>query len=538
MRKNVIIGIVGAKLDEGYAERRWNRWRPTVALAQHESLPVARFELLSHGQSSGLARVLKKDIETLSPRTEVRTTHLDVDDPWDFGQMYGALLDFARAQKFNPERERYLVHITTGTHVAQICLFLLTEARFIPGELIQTSPVRGKQDPEGPVNTAGTYSTVDLDLSRYDAIAKRFRAVRHEGTSLLKSGIETRSKLYNAVIAKIERVAAVSREPLLLLGATGAGKTRLARRIFDLAKSRRRLAGNFVEVNCATIRGDGAMSTLFGHRKGAFTGAIEHRPGLLTSADGGVLFLDEIGELGLDEQAMMLRAVEDKCYLPVGGDKETKSDFQLIAGTNRDLAAAVRAGTFRDDLLARINLWSFTLPSLAERREDIEPNLDYELDRFAEREGTRVTINREARRKFMAFATGDDAAWTGNFRDLAAAVTRMATLAPDGRISESVVEDEISRLRDAWCGDDYPTGGGGLLVRALGVPKAASLDLFDRVQLEGVLEVCAKSRTLSDAGRKLFAASRQEKAKVNDADRLRKYLARFELSWGDVGMAD
>jgi transcriptional regulatory protein RtcR len=538
MRKNVIIGIVGAKLDEGYAERRWNRWRPSVALAQHESLPVSRFELLSHGQSSGLARVLKGDIEKLSPRTEVRTTHLDVDDPWDFGQMYGALLDFARAQKFNPERERYLVHITTGTHVAQICLFLLTEARFIPGELIQTSPVRGKQVPEGPVNTAGTYSTVDLDLSRYDAIAKRFRAVRHEGTSLLKSGIETRSKLYNSLIERIERVAAVSREPLLLLGPTGAGKTRLARRIFDLAKSRRRLEGNFVEVNCATIRGDGAMSTLFGHRKGAFTGAIEHRPGLLTSADGGVLFLDEIGELGFDEQAMMLRAVEDKRYLPVGGDKETKSDFQLIAGTNRDLAAAVRTGTFRDDLFARINLWSFTLPSLAERREDIEPNLDYELDRFAEREGTRVTINREARRRFMAFATGDEAAWTGNFRDLAAAVTRMATLAPDGRISEPVVEDEIARLRGAWRGDDSPTGRAELLVRALGEPKAANLDLFDRVQLEAVLEVCAKSRTLSDAGRKLFAASRQEKARVNDADRLRKYLARFELTWGDVGMTE
>lgn len=465
----------------------------------------------------------------------MQLTKLEVRDPWDFEEMYGALLDFARARRFDPERERYFVHITTGTHVAQICLFLLTEARFIPGELIQSSPITVKRDSDDLVNTAGKYSIVDLDLSRYDAIAKRFRAVRREGASLLKSGIETRSKIYNELIARIERVAAVSREPLLLLGSTGAGKTRLARRIFELAKSRRRLVGSFVEVNCATIRGDGAMSTLFGHRKGAFTGAIEHRPGLLAAADGGVLFLDEVGELGLDEQAMLLRAVEDKRFLPVGGDKETKSDFQLIAGTNRDLAAAVRAGAFREDLLARIDLWTFRLPSLAERREDIEPNLEYELDRFAAREGSRVTINREARKRFMDFAKSTDATWRGNFRDLSAAVTRMATLAAEGRITEPIVEEEISRLLASWQSGESGASTAGHLTRILGEARGASLDLFDRIQLEGVLEICSRSRSLSDAGRKLFAASRQEKARANDADRLRKYLARFDLTWVEVG---
>jgi transcriptional regulatory protein RtcR len=94
------------------------------------------------------------------------------------------------------------------------------------------------------------------------------------------------------------------------------------------------------------------------------------RAGLLKSADGGMLFLDEIGELGLDEQAMILRAIEEKRFLPVGSDKEAASDFQLIAGTNSDLADAVAKGVFRDDLLARLNLWTFSLPSLAERRED------------------------------------------------------------------------------------------------------------------------------------------------------------------------
>ena len=122
------------------------------------------------------------------------------------------------------------------------------------------------------------------------------------------------------------------------------------------------MSGELVEVNCATIRGDGAMSALFGHVKGAFTGALEARPGLLRKAHGGVLFLDEIGELGADEQAMLLRAIEEKAFFPLGSDREVNSDFLLLAGTNRDLGAEVAAGRFREDLFARINLWTFRLP--------------------------------------------------------------------------------------------------------------------------------------------------------------------------------
>ena len=193
---------------------------------------------------------------------------------------------------------------------------------------------------------------------------------------------------------------------MLILGPTGAGKSLMARRIYELKKTRRLVKGPFVEINCATIRGDAAMSALFGHVRGAFTGAVRERPGLLLSADGGVLFLDEIGELGLDEQAMLLRALEEKRFLPLGSDREVSSDFQLIAGTNRDLTRLVAEGRFREDLLARINLWTFRLPGLAERREDIAPNLDYELEQFRRRTGTAVTFSLEARQAFLAFACG------------------------------------------------------------------------------------------------------------------------------------
>jgi transcriptional regulatory protein RtcR len=330
----------------------------------------------------------------VSPETTVEPHVIDFADAWDFEEVYGKLLDFTRTLKLDPDAEDVLIHITTGTHVAQICLFLLTEANYLPGRLLQTQPSR-RTDGTAP----GSWSVIDLDLSRYDSIATRFAQESATSASFLKSGIETRNAVFNAMIDEIEQVASRTRAPILLMGPTGAGKSQLARRIHDLKKLKRQVVGSFVEVNCATLRGDGAMSALFGHRKGAFTGAASERAGLLRSADRG------------------MRAIEEKRFLPMGADVEVGSDFQLIAGTNRDLDHCVAEGTFREDLYARLNLWTFTLPGLARRREDIEPNLDYELDRYAEREGERVSFNKEARTRFLAFAGSPAATWNGNFRD-------------------------------------------------------------------------------------------------------------------------
>ena len=525
MKKRVAIGFLGVSLDSGKRDKRWERWRPTVALCQQGDLPIDRLELIHDIRATSLAERIAGDIAVISPDTQVIRHIMNLADAWDFQEVYGALYDFARAYPFDAEEEEYLVNITTGTHVAQICWFLLTEAHYVPGKLIQLSPP--KRQGEG---VAGSYSIVDLDLSRYDAIASRFRAEAHEATSFLKSGIPTRNSAFNAMIDQIERVAMRSRAPVLLTGPTGAGKSLLARRIFELKQARRQLAGDFVEVNCATLRGDHTMSALFGHIRGAFTGAQTDRAGLLRAADGGLLFMDEIGELGLDEQAMILRAIEEKRFLPVGADKEAVSDFQLIAGTNRDLSVDVRSGKFREDLLARLNLWTFELPGLAARREDIEPNLDFELTRYAEREGENIAFNREARARYLSFATAPEARWTANFRDLSASVTRMATLAPGGRITEDGVAEEIARLVRHWRAGDVE-GADRLLADLVGEERVAGIDRFDQVQLAEVVRVCRSNASLSAAGRALFAASRQAKASSNDADRLRKYLARFELDW-------
>lgn len=532
MKKLVVLGFLGSTLDASkFGPTRWNKWRPTVALCMHDDLRVDRLVMLHGTAHRRLADYVSADIRDVSPETEIDCRTVDFDDAWDFEEVYGKILDFARSYPFDPDNEDYLVHITTGTHVAQICLFLLAEARYLPGRLLQTQPARFADKGSAP----GRWTAIDLDLSRYDSIATRFAVDVAESTSFLKSGIETSNIAFNRMIDEIEHVAVRSRAPVLLMGPTGAGKSQLARRIYELKRLKHQVRGSFVEVNCATLKGDGTMSALFGHKKGAFTGAAADRPGLLRTADGGTLFLDEIGELGLDEQAMILRAIEDKTFLPVGSDREVSSDFQLIAGTNRDLARCVADGTFRDDLYARLNLWTFTLPGLVERREDIAPNLDYELDRFAEREGLRVTFNKEAHDRFLAFATSSEARWPGNFRDLAASVTRMATFSPKGRIDLVCVDQELARLRRHWSGAGDEADG---LEEYFDAATLAEIDGFDRVQLAHVIDVCRESRSLSDAGRSLFAASIAKRSSSNDADRLRKYLGRFGLSWTDVGRSN
>lgn len=537
MKKTVAISLLGSTLDAGRKPRdRWSSWRPSVALCQQTDLVIDRLELLYDRRHHKLARTVAADIQTVSPETSVVQHDVSLTDPWNLEEVYSALHQFSTHYDFQTDTEDYFVHITTGTHVAQICLFLLTESRHIPGRLIQTvpPPSRGKPRTDQAADVAGTYQIFDLDLSRYDKIAQRFGEEKRDAQTLLKRGIATRDKQFNSLIDQIERVSLATDAPILLTGPTGAGKTQLAKRIYDLKHQRRQVRGPLVHVNCATIRGDGAMSTLFGHVKGAFTGASGARPGLLRSANGGMLFLDEIGELGLDEQAMLLRAIEEKSFTPVGSDRDVQSDFQIIAGTNRDLIHSVAKGNFRDDLLARINLWSFRLPGLAERRDDIDPNIDFELNQFTASSGTKVTINREARSKFLSFAVDPATPWHGNFRDLSAAIRRMATLASAGRITPTDVDAEIGRLCQNWRSGNAGDSDATLLADILSNEKLDEIDLFDRPQLASVIRVCRQSRTLADAGRTLFQSSRQRKSKPNDSDRLRKYLAKFDLAWSQI----
>ncbi len=530
-KKIVCLSCLGTRKDKARddSHARWAKWRPNVALFQRQDVFVDRLELFYDDAFLSLAEAVKRDIAQVSPRTEVNLVAMNWQDPWDFSEVYTKFHDWAKDYDFRPDEEEYWAHMTTGTHVAQICLFLMVEARTIPGKLLQSSPPK-TQFAVMSAEDVGHYELIDLDLARYDVIAQRLEEARDDAVRYLKSNIATRNPAFNQMITSIEQVALNSHAPILLSGATGVGKSMLAKRIYELKKDRHLVSGRLLDVNCATLKGDGASSALFGHKKGSFTGAIEAREGYLRAAHQGILFLDEIGELGLDEQAMLLKAIEEKRFYPVGSDQAVESNFQLIAGTNRDLRLEVKEGRFRADLYARINLWHFALPSLVQRREDIEPNIEHQLALVSQELGRVVRFNKEALMMYLDFAHSSEAVWSGNFRDLSSSITRLATLAPQGRIQEDLVAAEIQKLRWFWSDN---TDNAVSDIRNVVDIAWDTLDVFEQLQLEAVIKECRCYRSMAEAGRALFNVSREQKARSNDSDRLRKYLQKYGLKWGD-----
>lgn len=532
--KTTVISVLGTQKDAhgGTGPQRWDTWRPTIGLVQQESLPIDELHLIFNHEHLPLAERIKADIALVSPETTVLFDILQLQNPWDFEEVYEKFYDYAQSPCFHEENTAYYIHMSTGSHVEQICLFLLAESRHFPAKLIQTTPkeghVRHSKDPKG------THTVIDLDLSRYDKLAQRFESERQNDLIFLKQGIETKNAAFNKLIETIERVAVRSTDPILLCGPTGAGKTQLAKQIYLLKKQTNKIKGKFVAVNCATLSGDLAKSALFGHKKGSFSGAGNDYAGFLKEADGGIIFLDEIGELNLEAQTLLLKAIEEKAFRPLGATEDETSDFQLICGTNRDLSMDVQEKKFRRDLLARINLWTFRLPGLTERREDIAPNLEYEINRFSKRTGKYLSFNKQARERFLEYAHHPTTTWEGNFRDLNAMIVRMATLSEGGRITVDLVEEEIQRSTASLSTAASllaPADDATVLAPLLGEDYADRFDAFDLVQLAHVIRVCQSSNSMADAARKLYSVSMRAKASTNHTDRLSKYLTKYGLKF-------
>jgi DNA-binding NtrC family response regulator len=203
------------------------------------------------------------------------------------------------------------------------------------------------------------------------------------------------------------------RWPALILGETGTGKEVVARSIHAANPS-----GNFVTIDCSAFVGTLMESELFGHKRGAFTGADRDKVGLIEAADGGTAFFDEIGEMPLDLQAKLLRVLQEKEFRPLGSTVTKRSDFRIIAATNRDLAKEVEKGTFRQDLYYRLNVVTLRLPPLRDRREDIPALLQHFLRKY----GSNHSFTQEALESALAYD------WPGNVRELENSIQHMVAI--------------------------------------------------------------------------------------------------------------
>ncbi len=326
-------------------------------------------------------------------------------------------------------------------------------------------------------------------LSEREAETQRGRARAEETASYLREEIETeqhagrmiaRSESLRAVLATVERIARTD-STVLILGETGTGKEMVARSIHDLSPRSARL---LVKVNCAAIPENLVESELFGHEKGAFTGATAARKGRFELADGGTIFLDEVGDMPLLAQSKLLRVLQEREFERLGASRPTRVDVRVLAATHRDLPKLVEEGRFREDLYYRLNVVPIRLPPLRERPEDITTLASCFLSRFAVKHGVPVErLSEQSLQRLVAYR------WPGNVRELENIIERAVILASDPTVelSTAMLPEPPAR--------GVPQAPPAVPAQAPEAPDAAPLSgTLDEVQQEYMLRVLERAR--------------------------------------------
>jgi formate hydrogenlyase transcriptional activator len=245
------------------------------------------------------------------------------------------------------------------------------------------------------------------------------------------------SEVLRRVLVQVAKVAPAD-SSVLITGETGTGKELVARAIH---KRSQRSSRAFITVNCAAIPADLIGSELFGHEKGAFTGATQRRLGRFELADGGTLFLDEVGDLPAETQIALLRVLQERQFERVGGSQSIAVDVRIIAATNRDLKAAVATGSFRSDLFYRLNVFPIAMPPLRDRTEDIPLLVEYLIERYAGKVGKKIKkIHKKTLDLFQAYD------WPGNIRELQNVIERAVILC----------EGETFAVDESWLQSESP----------------------------------------------------------------------------------
>jgi formate hydrogenlyase transcriptional activator len=280
------------------------------------------------------------------------------------------------------------------------------------------------------------------------------------------------SAALRSVISQVNKVAPTD-STVMIFGETGTGKELIASAIHKRSK---RAAKAFIRVNCAAIPPSLIASELFGHEKGAFTGALQRRAGRFESADGGTIFLDEIGELSVETQIALLRVLQEREFERIGSSQPIAIDVRVLAATNRDLEAAVAGGTFRQDLFYRLNVFPICVPALRERKDDIPLLVEYLVERYAKRAGKRIShIRKNTLELFQAYD------WPGNIRELQNVVERGVILC----------EEETFSVDETWLQPKSSQPGGRLMPRS-GILADDKKEFADRERraIEAALAEC------------------------------------------------
>jgi transcriptional regulator with GAF, ATPase, and Fis domain len=273
----------------------------------------------------------------------------------------------------------------------------------------------------------------DVSIEHLRAAARPFW---HSSGAMFEEIVGTSRALQN-VLSHVSKVAP-SDSTVLITGETGTGKELIARAIHRRSN---RASGPFVSVNCAAVPRDLIASELFGHEKGAFTGAIRQRLGRFELAKGGTIFLDEVGELPAESQVALLRVLQEHEFERVGGTRPIRADVRVIAATNRDLPAAIRTGSFRDDLFYRLHVFPIHMPALWERPDDIPLLVEYFIDRYARKGGKRITSVDQGTILSLQSYT-----WPGNVRELQNVIERSVILC----------DTEIFSIDESWLPQEPP----------------------------------------------------------------------------------
>lgn len=551
--KNVVLSLFDPLLDHANGKKsdKHKDWHPSVALAHHDSLAtITHYYLLSENEHLKAAEATAKQIRDAFAQTakrihdsakkparaafaqrllknppKVEVLDISYSDVWNVLSCLNDLSDKLSKQKIG--NAQIFINMVTGTAQQRTALvFWLLKQLHANEKSATTQTQRPTKDGHRSRGFFITPSTDKAHPAPAGQITLADASDNRNSIGFLRMAMNTQHPGLRNSLDQIEKlIVRAPQDHILLTGPTGAGKSHLAHLMIEYLKC---LNPSYTDENCraqniAEISKDLIASELFGHEKGAFTGADRKHIGLFEKTMGGILFLDEIGELDLNLQAQLLTVLDNGNIRRVGGEEIIRGCRpKLIFGTNRNLLEDVRAGRFRYDLYERIAMWHFDIPGIHERAADIPRFLQRELAIWRKETGTNCRFDKDAEARFLSFAKA--APWAGNFREFHAMIRRLAMFAKDGMtITLDAVEREIREYEAHHIECQSPA-------TSQQSASASAYDLADLAQIAIAIDVCKQSKTAKEAGEKLFAATRNRNpATFNGATNLQRLFAKVGL---------